>query len=440
MTMKKIRILSTNTVMGIILFTYILALIPSRVLPQTIDFISAQSKLLENNPTIKAMQLRVEQYKKKITVTSSLPDPTIKLGLVNIPVTKLSLNQSDMTGKEIGFYQMFPSFGTLSTKERIALLEYKKAIENERFYTAYYLHTLRTYFFEIAYLHEYLKIIEETKQYLTVLLDVQKAKSSTGAGSLSDILKISVEMAKLDEEIITIKTTIDELKNNISYILGDSHNETKLMVQDVNLSLVKIEEFNPAFSEKVVAGNPELQLLSIQVLIDEEAANLKENELYPDVEVGVSYMQRDKTPQGVNRDDMFSVMATFNIPVWFMSKNIPAIQEMKIKKGESEALLKDKQNEITFALATLRQNIEKWKQLDELYSQGVIPQLHSMLQADIANYRTGAAEFMKLIDSIRMMLHYKQQQLNTIKEYCKAVSFLHFLQGDTSILNWSGVQ
>ena len=202
MTMKKIRILSTNTVMGIILFTYILALIPSRALPQTIDFISAQSKLLENNPTIKAMQLRVEQYKKKITVTSSLPDPTIKLGLVNIPVTKLSLNQSDMTGKEIGFYQMFPSFGTLSTKERIALLEYKKAIENERFYTAYYLHTLRTYFFEIAYLHEYLKIIEETKQYLTVLLDVQKAKSSTGAGSLSDILKISVEMAKLDEEII----------------------------------------------------------------------------------------------------------------------------------------------------------------------------------------------------------------------------------------------
>jgi len=239
---------------------------------------------------------------------------------------------------------------------------------------------------------------------------------------------------------ITIKTTIDELKNNISYILGDSHNETKLMVQDVNLSLVKIEEFNPAFSEKVVAGNPELQLLSIQVLIDEEAANLKENELYPDVEVGVSYMQRDKTPQGVNRDDMFSVMATFNIPVWFMSKNIPAIQEMKIKKGESEALLKDKQNEITFALATLRQNIEKWKQLDELYSQGVIPQLHSMLQADIANYRTGVAEFMKLIDSIRMMLHYKQQQLNTIKEYCKAVSFLHFLLGDITIQRWYDAQ
>jgi outer membrane protein TolC len=424
----------------LLIFLYII-ITPSLLWPQSLDLLSVQNKVLENNIKLKAMKLQVDQFKKKITVTSSLPDPKITLGLNNIPVNKPSFNESDMTSKEIGIYQMFPFFGKLRAKERIAILEYKKAQEMYRFYQAYYLHAVRSYFYEIAYLKEYIKIIEETKKYLTILLEIQKSRSTAGIGMVSDVLKISVELSKLDEEIIKVTTAIAETEENVAYILGDSNGEKKNYSADFTYDTISIQnQINTAVSEKVLSENPELQLLSLQILIDEEEINLTQKDLYPDVEVGVSYMQRDKTPKGENRDDMFSVMATFNIPAWFISKNIPAIQEMKIKKGQSEAERNDKKNEITFALSTISINTDKWKQLYELYSKHAIPQLEAMLQTDIAYYRTGTTEFMKLMDTIRMLLNYKREQLNTIKEYCKSVSFLHFLQGDTSILDWSGVQ
>ncbi|MEJ5362610.1 MAG: TolC family protein [Spirochaetota bacterium] len=407
---------------------------------QTIDFTQAQSILLEENFKLKVLQKQALQYKSRISQDSSLPDPKVKLGLNNVPVIKPSFNESDMTGKEIGIYQMFPFFGKLSAKERIAILEYKKALEMYRLYQAYYLHAVRSHFFEIAYLKEYLKIIEETKKYLTILLEIQKSRSSAGIGMVSDVLKISVELSKLDEEIIKVNTAIVEIENNIAYLLGDS-SEKKNYIADFKYDTITIQnQPNSAVSEKILSENPELQLLSLQIQMDKEGVNLKQKDLYPDVEIGVAYMQRDSTPQGATRDDMFSVMATFNIPAWFTSKNIPAIQEMNIKIGQSEAELNDKKNEIIFALSTISINTEKWKQLYELYSRHVIPHLETMLQTDIAYYRTGTTEFMKLMDTIRMLLNYKQEQLNTIKEYCKSVSFLHFLQGDTSILDWSGVQ
>ncbi|MCX8123537.1 MAG: TolC family protein [Spirochaetes bacterium] len=433
------NIKTVNSIVFNFLVLIIFGILPTQAGSETIDFIKAQNILLVHNMKLKAMQLQVEQSKKKISIESSLPDPAIKLGINNVPVDTPSFNESDMTSKEIGVYQMIPLFGKLSTKERIAYLEYKKALETYRLYQAYYLHLMRSYFFEIVYFKEYLKIIEETKQYLALLIDIQKSRSTTGISSLSDILKISVESSKLDEEIITVNASIAEMQNNIAYLLGtDSNRNIEYNIKNINFYLVKIQ--NQIESDQVLANNPELQLLSLQILIDEEGVKLKQKDLYPDVEVGIAYMQRDKTPQGTSRDDMFTVMATFNIPAWFTSKNIPSIQEMKIKKGESEALHKDKQNELTFALNTLSQNIKKWGQLHQLYSNQIIPQLNAMLQADIAYYRAGNIEFMKLVDTIRMRLNYKLQLLNTIKEYCKAISFLHFMQGDISVMDWEGMQ
>ncbi len=408
---------------------------------QTLDFVQAQNIVLNENFKLKALRHQVGQYRMRIPQSSSLPDPELKLGVNNIPVTKPSFKESDMTSKEIGIYQMIPLYGKLSAKERIAILEYKKALEMYRLYQAYYLHTIRSYYLEIAYLTEYIKIIEDTKRYLTFLLDIQKSRSTVGIGMLSDVLKVSVELTKLDEEIITVNTTIAEMQRKIASLLGDSNRVIQYKITDINFTTIENQkQFDTSLHDVIINNNPELQLLSLQLLIDEEEINLKHKDLYPDVEVGIAYMQREKSPQGENRDDMISIMATFNIPMWFMSKNKPAIQEMKIKKGESQALYNDKKNDIESAIYVITLNIEKWKQLAELYNNRIIPQLDTMLKTDLAYYRTGNIEFMKILDAIRMRLDYMKQLRVDAKEYYAAISFLHFLQGDTTILDWAGMQ
>jgi outer membrane protein TolC len=404
------------------------------VYAQPVDISNAQEILLKNNPKLKAIKKQVESLEKKIPQASSLEDPRIKLGLNNIPISNLSFKESDMTSKEIGIIQMIPLFGKLSVREQIAALYYQKAIETYRFYKSLLLHELRTNFYEIGYLKEYSAVLEDIKKYLTLMLEIQKSRSITGIGTLSDVLQVSVELLKIDEELINMRSTIAEKEQMIIYLLGKTNYENVQIDTGTIVSSVSIKNISYDDSLKnIVSENPELKLLSLQILIDEKEINYKQKEYYPDMEVGLSYMQRDNSSQGVKRDDMFSVMVTFNIPAWFINRNIPAVQEMKLKKGESIALFDDKKNEIFFAVNKIAINISKWEQLHKLYSNSIIPQLDTTFNTELTQYKTADTEFMKLIDTIRMRLYYQNGLITIKKEYLIALSFMKFLSGDISI-------
>ncbi len=427
------NIIQNKNLMKIIISLVAIANITS-IYAQQIDISNAQEILLKNNPKLKAIKKQVESLEKKIPQASSLEDPRIKLGLNNLPISNPSFKESDMTSKEIGIIQMIPLFGKLSVREQIAVLYYQKAIETYRFYKSLLLHELRTNFYEIGYLKEYSAILEDTKKYLTLMLEIQKSRSITGIGTLSDVLQVSVELLKIDEELINIHSTIAEKEQMIIYLLGKTNYENVQINTGTIVSSVSIINLSYEDSLKNIASeNPELKLLSLQILIDEKEINYKQKEYYPDMEVGLSYMQRDNSSQGMKRDDMFSVMVTFNIPAWFINRNIPAVQEMKLKKGESIALFDDKKNEVFFALNKIAINISKWEQLHKLYSNSIIPHLDTTFNTKLTQYKTVDTEFMKLIDTIRMRLDYQNRLLAIKKEYLIALSFMKFLSGDISV-------
>jgi hypothetical protein len=58
-------------------------------------------RAVQVSPQIKMLQAKLEAAKNKIPQNSNLPDPQIKLGLVNMPVNSFSFTQEPMTGKMI---------------------------------------------------------------------------------------------------------------------------------------------------------------------------------------------------------------------------------------------------------------------------------------------------------------------------------------------------
>jgi outer membrane protein TolC len=413
--------------MGCIKFIiyFVLIIYPVFAKAQNYTLNDLQIILLKENPKLKSMTLEVEMARKRIPISSSLDDPKLKIAINSLPVDTWSFKDEDMTTKEIGISQMFPLGGKLGIKEEIALKEYKYLIERLRKDKAEMLHMLRMNVYEIYYIREALKIIDEIENYLQILVDSEAASAKSGMGNLTNVVKANIELTMLQEEKINLKQKEEELRKKIAYLLAIDD-----VSLDMNFEFSMEKPLLNEIKEKVLNQNPELKMLHIEKEKSELEVVLKKKEFYPDLELSFSYMQRDKSNTGMKRPDMISAMASINIPIWAKNKNIPMIEEMEKKRSMINTLIQDKKNELERKVETIFSFIDRWQNLYNLYVNNIIPQNELAMDTIISRYKVGGVEFMPVIDTIRMLLKYKKEAVMLKKEFLINKSELFSLMGE----------
>ena len=75
---------------------------------------------LERNPEILALRKSVSATKAQIPQAGALPDPMLKLGLLNLPVNSFDFDQEPMTGKQVMLTQRIPFPGILGLKQEVS--------------------------------------------------------------------------------------------------------------------------------------------------------------------------------------------------------------------------------------------------------------------------------------------------------------------------------
>jgi cobalt-zinc-cadmium efflux system outer membrane protein len=138
---------------------------------------------IEVSPKIKMLEMKKLAASNKIEQNSNLPDPTLTLGLVNMPVNSFSFTQEPMTGKIIGLSQAFPFPGKLSEQADVnkkdvdiveqEILDAKNEIRKN---------VIQNYN-ELLFIRKSIEISESSKQLLNNIADVVRAKYSVSAES-----------------------------------------------------------------------------------------------------------------------------------------------------------------------------------------------------------------------------------------------------------------
>jgi outer membrane protein TolC len=190
-------------------------------------------------------------------------------------------------------------------------------------------------------------------------------------------------------------------------------------------------------------------MIFLETEISKNEIALKRSEYAPDMDVGLSYMQRQDgrrhnsfdtmlgmggastvyKSEKTKRDDMISAMVTFSIPFWFWKKNIPMIDEMKKKNEMAKNLYQDTLNKMNARAETLASLLVKWRDLYRLYHDRLIPETELALETNLARYRTGRVEFMSVVDTVRMLLRYRKELIMAMKEYHVSYSEMNALMG-----------
>jgi cobalt-zinc-cadmium efflux system outer membrane protein len=152
--------------------------------------------------------------------------------------------------------------------------------------------------------------------------------------------------------------------------------------------------------------------------------HMAEKEYYPDVTLAAWVATR-----GGPYEDMWSVTATFNIPLYYKSRQG---SELASARSMSMAALHDLAGIKAMLTSSVRENVSMVRSsetLMDLYRSGLIPKTNQDFELSLSGYRTGKAEEITVISRLKALLDYETAYWAQFVAREKAIARLDALTG-----------
>jgi outer membrane protein TolC len=325
----------------------------------------------------------------------------------------LAFDRDVMTAKVIGISQMVPFFGKRALQREGA----ERAAESERWSFEERKLELRRMvketWYQLYFIDRSLAIVEKNIGILDDLTRFTETMYGVGQGLQQDVLKAQVERSKMEDMRISLRQKRRSLEATLNSLLYRPAGTAVPTIAEVDLSPV---DFDDAELERIAAENrPLIRALSAQVEKARVSRKLGEKEFYPDFTVALEYMQRDPA-MGEEGDDMYGAGVTFNLPVQRQRRRA-MIAEAESETRMAQEELNMLRNQIRFGIADALARLERSRKLAELYREGIIPQAGHSLEAAMAAYRVGKADFMNVLDSQMALFNFEREYYDAVAEH-----------------------
>lgn len=403
---------------GRFLFLLLAAAFPLKAVAEEVPFPVSRyvDAALAGNPSLEAMRERIRMKENAAIKAGALDDPKLRAGISNVPIRSWDFREEDMTGKEIGFSQMFPWPGMLRTRTEMVLREK----EETEFVLAEMRSMLRSEikmtYAELASVRKQIEAVRRSEDVLKDIVGVTQEIYAVGKGNQPDVLRGQLEYGRMREMRISLENRESVLSFRLNTLAALPPDRPVPTLED--LPEIAVSRGRKELAEIYEAGRPARKAVQARVHRGDSSIRMANLAGKPEFEVSFSYMQREAMPDGAKRPDMFSSMVMMTLPIWREEKIEPGIREMEAEKrmaGRDLANLDlETSNAIGRSLATMKSRLEA----AVLYRTTLIPLAEQSFQATAESYRVGKTDFPMLMDAIMAVLSFR-------REYAAMVGDLH---------------
>jgi outer membrane protein TolC len=409
-----------------ILFLIFLLLTPGFIFGQSLD--SLINRAIEVSPKLKMLQAKSDAAASRIDQNSNLPDPTLTLGLANLPVNSFSFTQEPMTGKVVGLSQGIPFPGKLGAVADVAgkdvdiiqqeIIDARNEIIKD----------VKQNYYELSYIRKVISIENESKKLLNEISKVVRTKYEVSTASQQNLLKVELGLTNITDKIVDLKSKEASIEASLN---------AQLLLTDDNK--IVAEEFADLSFQKY--STDELDSLAVQnraylkgFQIAQEKAALQENlakyDHYPNFSLSVQYAQRDEIAKtNTPLTDFFTVMVGITLPLNYGGK-------VTAKVEEAESMQQMYEQQYALAQQVLAQNfgssIAKLNSLEErikLIKEAELPQAQQTFNSSLSSYQVGQIDFINVIDSQEKLYEAETKLYRLETNYLKEIAGLEFLTG-----------
>jgi cobalt-zinc-cadmium efflux system outer membrane protein len=357
---------------------------------------------LQRNPGIIAARQKVSASHERIVQEKSLDDPMLKVA----PIGEMAETAAGQVDTMMGVSQKLPFPGKLATKGKIASREADAASQELVQTQLSVTDDVRRAYWSYYFTSRAIEVTQQNRDLLEQFHQVAQSMYTAGTGGQQDVLRASVELSNLTNEVLTWKQRRQTAAAMLNSLI-DRPVEAELpqppQMQPEQLKL----ELNRLLAE-AQRFNPELGAIQQRIEADQQRLKLANLNRWPDLTLGYDYgfVSDQGIAPSANGKDQWWLTFSVNLPIWF-EKLDAAEREARYRISQRNAELKNTGNRVSFRVQDAFIKVDTQQRLVTLFGDVIIPQAQQTVDVSSSAYQAGKLDFLTLIDNWRKLLSYK---------------------------------
>ncbi len=376
---------------------------------------------LRNNHDVLMAEAKWKASTHRIGQVESLPDPMLMFGYQNEGWDKYTYGKMQGAQWMYSLSQTFPFPGKRGLKGEMASRDADSSWEAYRASRLRTIETVKELYYDLFLAYREIDLVRAKTALFSRIEEAAIARYSSGMAPQQEVLMAQTEKYMLLEKETMLRQKARSGELMLVSALGGA----------APLSRGKPAE--PAFAsfpytlDDVIAmasdGSPEVRSRLRMKEGAEAKVRLAEKEYYPDVTLAANVYKRTGEFQ-----DMWSVTATFNIPLHFEAKK-SAVAEAASLSAEAEHDLAGTKAMLISGISDAYSMMKTAESLMDLYRQGLIPKTSQDFTLALAGYTAGRVEAGTVISRLKALLDYETLYWSQVVEREKAIARLDALAG-----------
>jgi outer membrane protein TolC len=375
----------------------------------------AEDLALTGEPGQAALLAQAAAMREQAVAAGQLPDPTLRVGLSNFPISSGGFSTEGMTQAVLGIRQAFPRARSLGIDQFQAHADQFSKSADAR--SREVLTAVRNAWLDAYYSQRAWTLVNESRPFFADLVTITRSLYSVGRKTQHDVLRAELELSRLDDRLIEVGLVRAEARAGLSRWLGqDAYRPIALKLPDWE-TLPLLENMR-----KTLASHPTLVAADAGVAAKQAAVRIAEEHKKPGWAVDLGYGYREGfLPNGEPRSDFISLAVTVDLP--FFGKNR---QDRKLAAALSEQTAAVQSNEeLTIRLRSeLDAEYARWNDLTRrlaLYETQILEQSEGQAQAALLAYQSNAGDFADVmrgyIDDLNTRLEHIRLQVERAQSF-----------------------
>lgn len=397
--------------------------------PVSMDQLLEQA--LIQSPKLSALVSEINQMRSQAEVADSLPDPTVSIGVANLPSDSFDFRQENMTQLKVAVQQMFPRGDTQTLNHSKWLIKARQKMQQLELEKASIVYQVSLLWLEMYRAQQSIELIDNNRSLFEQASDIANASYSSALGRTRqrDLIRAQLELTRLDDRRLKFKQQLRANQLLLSEWLQSpemgngfivSTRLPEIPVHNESL-LTKSGRSKPIEFMAVLKQHPALQVLDSKVAETKTDVEIAEQAYRPQWGVNASYGYRDDAPNNINRSDFLSVGITFDLPIFTSSRQDPMVRSARYQSESMRYQRKDKLRSLMAQMQATHQTLTLLAQRRELYSNTLLAQMNQQVESSLTAYTNDDGEFSEVIRSRIDQLNAQMDEVTIQVDYLKAV-------------------
>jgi outer membrane protein TolC len=380
---------------------------------------------LAGNDTLQTARAKFRAATKKIPQAGILPDPQFAVQYYLQPVeTRTGPQQAS-----IGINQAVPWFSKLSLMRNIA--EHEVAIAGSEVAVAELevARQVKQAYIEYSFLGKSQQIIADTLELLRYLEGVARDRYIGGKTTYFDVLKIQVELSKIQDKARRLEDQTRPLRIRINNLLGVAPELARPV--PAHLPETVLQEKEDRVSALALENAPVLRAAQERITQARTRTELAKKDFYPDFSFSLKTILTGGAEYGNppdSGDDPIIAGVTMNLPI-FRERRHAKVAEQKAQVSVAQSLRQNEQRRID---NNIEQGLYAYQDAERrlvLYRDELLPKTRQQLEVAVSGFQSGKNSILEIIDAERSLLTFDLAESRALADRALAVAELEALAG-----------